>query len=303
MSRRRINDILELIAEYRAQHGQRFPTARSPFPRGGDSWNAIDSALRRGAIVQCLRYTQIKTALAQRGLTPTLARLDPAYVPPRTRRRRFADILEMVERSTVRHGRFPLRGARFDLPGFDDSWIAIDSALADGAIAPCPLWAEHCAKMERLGVSASLASLNPRYRPFRRQHRSIAAIKSAIVEHMGRNGGRMPNQRAAYPGGRRSDSWKAVCKALSSGAIAQDADRAELAARLAVKGQKPSLYTLIDCYRDELRAAYALAWPQPAAPAQRAGAALHPARAARKPAQFAALVSQLFRSPAPRDVN
>lgn len=285
MRRRTLRQILERIAEFQARHGQ-FPSVGSPFLGPGDSWNAIDSALRKDAIVQCREFAELKAALARRGLTPTLARLNPAYQPPRRDKRRFPDILAMVRLSVERHGAFPLRTSAFALPGHRDSWTAIDSALIDGAIADCPLWAAHRGKMEGLGVAPSLASLHPDYRPLRRQQRSIAAIQAQIVAYMAEHTGAMPNQRSQAAGTTVRDSWKAVCKALRSDAVLRDADWAEFHARLRQSGRKPSLFTLVECYRGELQAAHALAAPrQPLSP---------PARMEKKPVQFAGLISQLF---------
>lgn len=298
MTKRRINDILELIREFQARHDGKFPTIRSPFPRAGGSWNAIDGALRRDAIVQCPHFVQLKAALRRRGLTPTLARLDPSYTAPRTRRRHLADILHMVKQSSEQHGgRFPLRTDPFEVRGYEDTWIAIDSALADGAIGECPLWIAHRGKMAQLGVMPSLASLNPRYQPVRRQRRSIASIKAAIVVHMTENAGRTPSQRARFPAGAKHDSWKAICKALRSGTIEHDTDWTELLARLELSTQKPSLFTLIDRYRSELQDAFALAHPAEPGARPVPCAPLRPARVEKKPAQFAALVAQLFCSP------
>lgn len=291
MAPRRIADILDRIAQYQQRHGGQFPTARSAADsdagRNADSWSAIDNALRRNAIAPCPQYLRIKAALAQRGLTPSLARLNPAYAAPRVQPRRYTDILAMVRQSVAQHGRFPIRTSRFDVAGFNDSWTAIDSALIDGAIAPCPLWQAHCQRMAELGVTPSLASLNPAYLPVRRQPRSLAAVLAAITDYMGAHGGKTPTQRSPFPAGRGHDSWKAVCKALSTGAIVADAARDEFHARLALSGQKPTLFTLIDCYRTELKTACALAFPDLAA-------ALQPQRASRPPVSFAALVAQLF---------
>jgi hypothetical protein len=260
MAKRRIGDILELIGEFRARHDGKFPTLKSPYPRASGSWNAIDGALRRDAMVQCQHFVQLKAALLRRGLTPTLARLDPSYTAPRIRRRHFADILQMVRQSSEQHGgHFPLRTDPFEVRGYEDTWIAINSALVDGAIAECPLWIAHRGKMAQLGILASLASLNPHYRPVRRQRRSIASNKAAIVLHMTGNAGKTPSQRARFPTGVRHDSWKAICKALRSGTIEHDPEWTEFLARLELSEQKPSLFTFIDRYRNELQDAFALA--------------------------------------------
>src|SRR5471030_2291024 len=123
MARRTIQDIFKLIAQFQAQHGQRFPTIVSPCIRTGHS---------RDAIVQCPQFVELKAALLRRGLTPSLARLNTAHVAVRTQKRRFADILAMVQRSVELHGQFPMRTSRFDVPGYRDTWTAIDSALIDG---------------------------------------------------------------------------------------------------------------------------------------------------------------------------
>lgn len=257
MVKRRISDIVTWIVEFQARHDGQFPTTRSPFLRPGDSWNAIDGALRRDAIVQCPQFMQLKAALKQRKLTPNLARLNPAYVAPRTRMRRFEDILRMVQLSCAQHGGvFPRRSDPFDVRGYDDTWTAIDSALIEGAIADCPLWRAHNDRMAALGVVPSLASLNPQYRPRRRGPRTLAVIKSEIVLHMAGNAGTVPNQRSRFPAGGRQDSWKAICNALRSAAVTQDSDWTEFCARLDQAGQKPSLFTLIDRYFHELREAY-----------------------------------------------
>ncbi|CAN7217708.1 hypothetical protein LJR289_000723 [Pseudoduganella sp. LjRoot289] len=297
MTKRRIDDILTLIREFQARNGGKFPTIKSPFPRANGSWNAIDGALRRDAIVQCQHFVQLKAALRRRGLTPTLARLDPSYTAPRTLKRRFADILRIVRQSSAQHGgRFPLRTDPFEVRGHMDTWIAIDSALVDGAIVECPLWTAHRGKMVQLGVMPSLASLSPHYQPVRRQRRSIASIKAAIVAHMTENAGQTPSQRARFPTGARQDSWKAICKALRSGTIEHDTDSADFHGRLELLMQKPSLFTLIGCYRNALQDAFELAGPvEPGArPVPRPPP--RPARVAKKPVQFGAVVAQLFGS-------
>ena len=71
MSRRTIRQILDLIAEFQSRHGQKFPTVSAPFMRPGDSWNAIDSALRKDAIVQCAQFSALKAAQSlSAGSTP-----------------------------------------------------------------------------------------------------------------------------------------------------------------------------------------------------------------------------------------
>lgn len=257
MIKRRITDIAKWIMEFQAHYGGKFPTTRSPFLRPEDSWNAIDGALRRDAIVQCPQFIQLKAALRQRNLTPNLARLNLAYASPRTRKRRFVDILRMVQHSCAQHGGvFPRRSDCFDVRGYDDTWTAIDNALIEGAIAECPLWSEHSGRMAALGVASSLASLHPQYRPRRRGQRTLAAIKSAIVLHMAGNAGRTPNQRSRFPDGEGQDSWKAICNALRSATFVRDADWNDFCAKLELSGQKPSLFTLITCYNHELREAY-----------------------------------------------
>ena len=299
LAKRRIADILALIREFQSLHGGKFPTTRSPFPRPHGSWNAIDRALRHDAIVQCEHFVQLKAALQRRGLKPTLARLNPAYTASHSGPRRFADILELVRLSAEQHGgRFPLRSDPFAVRGHSDTWIAIDSALTTGAIVECPLWIAHRDKMARLGVKPSLASLRPHYRPVRRAPRTVAAIKATIVAYMAQHAGRMPNQRAAFPGSVPPDSWKAICKSLRYGTVEHDADWSDFCARLAQSRQKASLFTFTCCYRDELHSMFALT--PPAAPAA-APIAIPRARGGRQrkqpPVQFAALVSQLFRPP------
>jgi len=296
MARRTIQDIFKLIAQFQAQHGQRFPTIVSPCIRTGHSWNAIDSALRRDAIVQCPQFVELKAALLRRGLTPSLARLNAAHVAVRTQKRRFADILAMVRHSVELHGQFPMRTSKFDVPGYRDTWTAIDSALIDGAIAECPLWTAHCGKMRQLGISASLASLHPAYRPLRRQHRSIASIIALVVEYMVENAGKMPNQRARFPGTKPHDTWKAICKALRSSAVIEDADKREFDARLAQSNQKPSLYTLMECYRSALQSAYDVACSRPAGAMGQPPSQSTPEAApvTKQAVPFAALISQLF---------
>ena len=294
MRKRTIQDILNLIAQFQAQHAQKFPSVASPFIGVGDSWNAIDGALRRDAMVQCKQFVELKAALLQRGLTPSLARLNPAYLAPRTRKRQFSEILVMVKRSVKQHAQFPLRTSPFEVLGYHDTWTAIDSALIGGAIIACPLWRAHCSKMEQLGVTPSLASLHPDYRPVRRQPRSIASIMALIVNYMSKNAGKMPNQRASFPRDTSPDSWKAICQALRLGAVMPDADRGEFYARLDLSGQKPSLFTFIECYRSQLQAQYERAWCQPLESSQRLVSRPAPACIEKKPVQFAALISQLF---------
>jgi hypothetical protein len=299
MAKRRIGDILELIREFQERHDGKFPTLKSPYPRASGSWNAIDGALRRDAMVQCQHFVQLKAALLLRGLTPTLARLDPSYTAPRTRRRHFADILQMVKQSSEQHGgRFPLRTDPFEVRGYEDTWIAIDSALVYGAIGECPLWIALRGKMAQLGIKPSLASLNPHYQPVRRQRRSIASIKAAIVVHMTENAGRTPSQRTCFPSGAGHDSWKAICKALRSGTIEHDPDWTEFHARLELSKQKPSLFTLIDCYYNELQDAFGLAHPVEPGARSVPCPPLRPTHIEKRPVQFGALVAQLFCSPA-----
>jgi len=299
MVKRRLADILALIREFQARHGGKFPTNRSPFPRPEGSWNAIDSALRRDAIVHCPDFMRLKEALLRRGLTPSLARLDPAYTAHHAGRRRFADILQLVQQSREQHGgRFPLRTDPFTVRGHRDTWIAIDSALAAGAIAECPQWIAHRERMARLGVRPSLASLHPDYQPYRRQRRTIASIQAAIVAYMAEHGGRLPNQRAPFPSTVPADSWKAICKALRSATIENDADWTAFQARLEQSGQKSSLYTLIDRYQEELRSTFALAHPAVAAAPPAPTRVRKAASAKKKQVQFAALVAQLFHAPA-----
>lgn len=200
MVKRRIADILELIREFQAHNGGKYPTTRSPFLHTSGSWNAIDGALRRDAIVQCPRFMELKAALLRRGLTPTLARLDPSYIAAHAEPRRFADILQMINRSRRQHGgRFPLRTDPFNVHGHEDTWIAIDSALTVGTIIDCPLWITHRDRMVRLGVNPSLASLHPHYRPVRRERRTIAYIQAALVAYMVEHAGMLPSQRAPFP--------------------------------------------------------------------------------------------------------
>ncbi|RFP09239.1 MULTISPECIES: hypothetical protein [unclassified Duganella] len=299
MVKRSIADILDLVREFQARHEGKFPTTKSPYPRASGSWNAIDGALRRGAIVQCQHFQQLKAALLRRGLTPTLARLDPSYTAPRTRRRHFADILQMIVHSSEQHGgRFPLRTDPFEVRGYVDTWIAIDSALVDGAVGECPLWIAHRGKMAQLGVMPSLASLNPHYQPVRRQRRSIASIKAAIVVHMTENAGRVPSQRVRFPMEARHDSWKAICKALRSGIIEHDRDWTEFHLRLELSKRHPSLFTLIDCYRSELQDAFELTHPTEPGTRSVPGPPLRPTHVEKKPVQFGALVAQLFCLPA-----
>ncbi|MYM67068.1 hypothetical protein GTP45_09530 [Pseudoduganella sp. FT55W] len=295
MRKRTITYIEEVIAEFRAQHQQRFPNVRSPFPRAGDSWNAIDSALRRGAIVECQRFAALKAQLAERGWSPSLARLNKAYSPRRQFKRRFADILAMVNRSVKIHHRFPLRRSRFEVPGYVDTWIAIDCALSEGAIADCVLWRQHRDKMAQLGVRPSLASLNPAYFPVRRQQRSVAAIKAMIVSYMLKNAGQLPHQRARFPAGFPPDAWKAICKALRLGSVLPDADRTVFYDWVAADGRNPSLHTFMQCYRDELAAEYAQRSAQPDGAATQRRAQLAPAMATdQRPVKFAALIAPLF---------
>lgn len=253
--KRTIAEIFRQIAEFQSRY-RRFPTIASPFIGQDDSWNAIDGALRRDMIVQCRDFVALKAALASQGLAPSLARLNQAYERPRTQKRRFPDILAMIRGAIEQDGRFPLRTAPFNVPGYRDTWTAIDSALIHGAIADCPLWLAHVQNMAALGVAPSLATLDPAYRPKRRQLRSIAGIKAMILAHMKANGGKMPVQRSRLAGAATGDSWKAIGKALSTGAIAHDADRIDFAARLAQSQRKASLFSLEACYRDELTAAY-----------------------------------------------
>jgi hypothetical protein len=298
LAKRRIADILALIREYQLSHGGKFPTTRSPFPRPRGSWNAIDRALRHDAIVQCEHFTQLKAALLRRGLTPTLARLNPSYIAPHNGPRRFADILQVIRESREQHGgRFPLRTDPFAVRGHSDTWIAIDSALTTGAIADCPLWIAHREKMARLGVKPSLASLHPHYRPVRRERRTIASIQAAVVAYMAQHGGKLPNQRAAFPSQVPADSWKAICKALRLGNIEPDGDWREFCARIEESQQKPSLFTFMACYRQELHSMFALAPPAASAAAPITVPRARSARATKRPVQFAALVSQLFRPP------
>lgn len=304
LTKRRITDILELIKEFQSLHAGKFPTIRSPFPRPHGSWNAIDRALRHDAIVQCEHFVQVKAALQRRGLTPTLARLDPAYRASHSGPRHFADILEVIKQSREQHGgRFPLRSDRFLVRGYSDTWIAIDSALATGAIADCPQWTAHCEKMARLGVKPSLASLHPHYRPVRREKRAVASIKAALAVYMAQHAGKLPNQRAPFPATIQPDSWKAICKALRNANVEHDADWNDFCARLEQAQQKPSLFTFMNCYRHELASMVTLL-PQVEAtaipisvPRERA------ARPEKKPVQFAALVSQLFLPPTRNDAG
>lgn len=299
MIKRRIGDILELIREFQALHDGKFPTTTSTYPRATGSWNAIDGALRRDAIVQCQHFVQLKAALLRRGLTPTLARLDPSYTAPRVGRRHFTDILQMVRQSSEQHGgRFPLRTDSFEVRGYADTWIAVDSALVEGAIAECPLWLAHRRRMALLGVMPSLATLNPHYQPVRRQQRSVASIKEAIVMHLAENAGRMPSQRARFPAAAKPDSWKAICKALRSGTVVHDPDWTEFRARLELSEQKPSLFTLIDRYRNELQDAYALAHPVEPGTRPNPPPSSRPTHVKKKAVQFSALVAQLYCSPA-----
>jgi hypothetical protein len=295
MRKRSITYIEEVIAEFRAQNQQRFPNVRSPFPRAGDSWNAIDSALRRGAIVECQRFAALKAQLAVQGWSLNLARLNPVYVPRRQFKRQFADILAMVGRSVKMHRRFPSRRSRFNVPGYADTWIAIDCALGTGAIADCALWRDHRSKMAQLGVTPSLASLNPAYRPMRRQQRSVAAIKDMIVTHMLKNAGQLPHQRARFPAGLPPDAWKAICKALRLGAVQPDADRTVFYGWVAETGRKASLHTFMQCYRDELKREYARRSAQPEGEARERAPHGPRAMAANKPpVPFAALIAPLF---------
>lgn len=296
MKKRSIAYIFEVIAEYQAQHQRRFPGVRSPFPRPGDSWNAINRALRFGAIVECPQFTALKSALAQRGLTPSLARLNEQYQPQRQFKRRFPDILAMINRSVGLHHRFPLRSSPFEVPGYVDTWAAIDSALIDGTIADCPLWRRHRNNMAALGVRPSLASINPAYCPVRRERRSIATIKSMIVTHMLRNAGKLPNQRAPFPGNLPPDSWKAVCKALRSGAIQPGADKSAFDAWIAQAGRNASLHTFMQCYRAELESDYVRARAKLMLTVKTKVTPMPPASVG-KPARtvaFGALISQLF---------
>ncbi|MGO4382471.1 hypothetical protein AB4Z19_29740 [Pseudoduganella sp. RAF19] len=300
MTQRRISDILELIKEFQALHGGRFPTTRSSFPRPNGSWNAIDGALRRDAIVQCQHFVALKAALLRRGLTPSLARLDPSYRPTRAEMRTFGGILEIIALSRVENrGRFPLRTDPFAVRGHSDTWIAIDSALTTGAICECTLWTAHRDKMAQLGVKPSLASLNPAYQPVRRTYRSIASIKTAIGAFMMEHAGVTPTQRAPYPASVPFDSWKAICKALRLGTIDHDADWVEFRARLELSQRKASLFTFIDLHRHELRSMYEASndaevthGPIPVRPSK--------AKQVRdKPVQFEAVIEQLFRPIAP----
>jgi|SRR5471032_2463387 len=71
MRKRTLGQILDLIAEFQSRHGQKFPTVSAPFMRPGDSWNAIDSALRKDAIVQCAQFSALKAAQSlSAGSTP-----------------------------------------------------------------------------------------------------------------------------------------------------------------------------------------------------------------------------------------
>lgn len=299
MVKRRITDILELIKEFQALHGGKFPTIRSPFPRPNGSWNAIDGALRRDAIVQCEHFVRLKVELRQRGLTPSLARLAPCYSAPHVGHRRFADILEIIRQSREQHrGRFPLRTDTFAVHSHADTWVAIDSALATGAIVECPLWIVHRDKMKRLGVKPSLASLNPSYQPVRRERRTIASIHAAIVAYMAEHAGKLPNQRAPFPTTLPADSWKAICKALCSEAVEHDADWIEFHARLDVSRQKPSLFTLIDRYRHELHGMFAQIQPVDATALSIPTRSVKSEQVVKKQIQFAALVAQLFHLPA-----
>ena len=297
MTKRRITDILELIREFQALHAGKFPTTRSPFPRAWGSWNAIDGALRRDAIVQCQHFVQLKTALLRRGLTPNLARLDPSYSPPHVGQRRFVDILKMIRQSSEQHGgRFPLRTDPFSVLGYDDSWIAIDSALAAGTIVECPLWIAHRSKMTRLSVKPSLASLRPHYQPVRRKRRAIATIQTAIIAHMVEHAGKPPSQRAPFPTTVPADSWKAICKALRSGTVEQDADWLEFQVRLELLRQRPSLFTLVNSYQHELHSMFTLARSVETTRPSISIQSLKTKRVKNKPTQFAALVAQLFHS-------
>lgn len=295
LSKRRIADILALIREFQSRHGGKFPTTRSPFPRPHGSWNAIDRALRHDAIVQCEHFEQLKAALLRRGLKPTLARLDPAYTAKQQGPRHFADILQLIRQSREQHGgRFPLRTDRFAVQGHTDTWVAIDSALAIGAIVECPLWIAHRDRMARLGVKPSLATLHPNYRPVRRELRTIASIQAAVVAYMAQHAGKQPNQRAPYPATVPPDSWKAICKALRHGQVEHDADWAGFRARLEQSQQRASLFTFMDCYREELQALFALA-PHTAPPAAPiALPSLKTERSGKRPVQFAALLAPLL---------
>lgn len=298
MTKRRIADILGLIKEFQAHHAGKFPTTRSPFPRSRGSWNAIDGALRRDAIVQCQHFVQLKAALQNRGLTPSLARLDPSYKAPLAIKRRFGDILQVIEQSRSQHrGRFPLRSDTFDVRGYADTWIAIDSALATGAIVACPLWVAHSAKMARLGVKPSLASLNPTYRPLRRERRTISSIQAAIVSYMVEYAGKLPNQRAPFPSEVPPDSWKAICKSLCSHTIEHDANWIDFKARLELSKEKPSLFTFLECYRHELQRMYVSVQPFEVRGGIISSRVPKAKPVGKKPVQFGAVIAQLFWAP------
>jgi len=110
-----------------------------------------------------------------------------------------------------------------------------------------------------------------------------------------KNAGQLPHQRARFPAGLPPDAWKAICKALRTGAVQPDADRTAFYGWVTETGSKATLHTFMQCYRDELQREYALRRMQLEGEArQRASHCPRAAAPSKPPVPFAALIAPLF---------
>lgn len=251
--KRNFANVLAAVDLYRQQHEGEYPHVRSKFPTTQDSWRAIDIALRRKTIARSLEWDSWLERLSEQGHRPSLARLDSTQVPVQRAHRSFANILAMVRIARIRlGGRYPRAGDLFDVPGFSDSWCAIDNALRNGSIVPCPAWSAHLATMHSLGSEPSLATLRPGFRPAKRKPRHLPLILESIARHMETTGGKMPTQRSPKLIGSKGDSWKAVDQALRRRKIADSEPWQEYCEWLSQQGSSPSLSNLSEFFKPQL---------------------------------------------------
>ncbi len=176
----------------------------------------------------------------------------------------------MIEASKAANGgRFPVRGDRFNAPGYADSWAAIDEALRHGRVVACEAWLAHMRRIAAAGGRASLASLNPDYRPARKGRRTVAGILDQVALFVASHGGRFPHQKSAPDAALGGDNWNAICRALARGAIADGPQWRHFLHQVDVLGVAPSLASFIYVFENDVRhmlAVRAVPGPLPAAP-------------------------------------